>query len=212
MKKTQPDEKVVIKPPNIHSGIFRIQGTTPYVQLRFSEKARNQMMEKMQAGSQANKKKNKEARDFYADFLAAQHISEEGWHGIPAAAFRNGIISACRLTGFKMTIAKLSVFVQHDGLDKVDGIPLIKFEGTPEQHIMHARNATGVCDLRVRAKFWPWSADLALSWDGDQFAATDVTNLLLRVGMQVGIGEGRHDSKSPSSGGMGWGTFEIVKG
>jgi len=32
--------------------------------------------------------------------------------------------------------------------------------------------------------------------------------LLARVGMQVGIGEGRPDSKN--SAGMGWGLFEVV--
>lgn len=205
MKKTE--ETVTIKAPSIAKAKFKIVGTAPYVQLRFSEKAINAMAEKMKAGSQANKKKAREARDFEEDFRQAQHVSTDGWPGIPASAFRNGLISACRLVGFKMTLAKLSLFVEGDGFDKVDAVPLIKIEGTPEQHMMHARNATGVCDLRVRAKFWPWSAVLNVSYDSDQFSATDVANLLLRVGTQVGIGEGRPDSKM--SAGMGWGTFTL---
>ena len=205
--KKPTEETVTIKAPSIVKANFKIIGTAPYVQLRFSEKAINAMREKHEAGSQANKKKAKNARDFHEDFLQAQHISTEGWNGIPAAAFRNGLISACRLVGFKMTLAKLSLFVEGDGFDKVDAVPLIKIEGTPESHLMHARNATGVCDLRVRAKFWPWSAILNVSYDSDQFTATDVANLLLRVGAQVGIGEGRPDSKM--SAGMGWGTFTL---
>jgi hypothetical protein len=106
-----------------------------------------------------------------------------------------------------MTLAKLSVFVLPDGFDKVDGVPLIQIEGKPEPVTMHVRNATGVADLRVRAKFWPWSANLRIQYDAGQFSTTDVANLLLRVGAQVGIGEGRPDSKS--SAGMGWGTFSI---
>ena len=153
------------------------------------------------------KKKAKEARDFDEDFRQAQHVSTDGWVGIPASAFRNGLISACRLVGFKMTLAKLSLFVSEDGFDSVDAVPLVKIEGTPEPLIMHARNATGVCDIRVRAKFWPWSAKLRISYDGDQFSAHDVANLLQRVGQQVGIGEGRPDSKM--SAGMGWGTFTL---
>ena len=206
-KEEQVKENVTIKAPAIKKVQFKIVGTAPYVQLRFSEKAIRQMMDKMQAGSQANKRKAKEARDFDADFKAALHISTEGWAGIPASAFRNGLISACRLVGFKMTLAKLSLFVGEDGFDQVDAIPLIKISGTPEPLIMHARNATGVCDIRVRAKFWPWSAALNVSYDTDQFSATDVANLLLRVGQQVGIGEGRPDSKA--SAGMGWGTFTL---
>jgi hypothetical protein len=38
--------------------------------------------------------------------------------------------------------------------------------------------------------------------------ADDVTNLINRVGLQVGIGEGRPDSKD--SAGIGLGLFEIV--
>jgi hypothetical protein len=200
-------DNVTIKAPAITTAKFGIIGTAPYVQLRFSQKAINAMMEKHKAGSQANKKKAKEARDFDEDFRQAQHVSTEGWAGIPASAFRNGLISACRLVGFKMTLAKLSLFVGEDGFDSVDAIPLIKIDGTPEPLIMHARNATGVCDIRVRAKFWPWSAELRVSYDSDQFSATDVANLLMRVGQQVGIGEGRPDSKM--SAGMGWGTFRL---
>jgi hypothetical protein len=198
---------VQITAPKIHTAEFKIVGTAPYIQLRFSEKAINAMREKHEAGSQANKKKAKEARDFNQDFIQAQHRSDDEWNGIPAAAFRNGMISACRLVGFKMTLAKLSVFVLPDGFDKVDGVPLIKINGKPESHIMHARNATGVCDLRVRAKFWPWSAVVRIQYDADQFTATDAANLMTRVGTQVGIGEGRPDSKM--SAGMGWGTFKL---
>jgi hypothetical protein len=202
-------ETVQITAPRINTAEFKIIGTAPYIQLRFSEKAINAMREKHEAGSQANKKKAKEARDFHQDFIQAQHMSDDKkpWNGIPASAFRNGMISACRLVGFKMTLAKLSVFILPDGFDKVDGVPLIKIDGTPESHLMHARNATGVCDLRVRAKFWPWSATVRVQYDADQFTATDAANLMTRVGAQVGIGEGRPDSKM--SAGMGWGTFKL---
>jgi hypothetical protein len=207
--KREKIEEVRISSPRIQTAEFHIVGTAPYIQLRFSEKAINAMREKHEAGSLANKKKSKAARDFHEDFLQAQHISDDKkpWNGIPASAFRNATISACRLVGFKMTLAKLSIFIQPDGFDKVDGVPLIKIKGKPESHLMHARNATGVCDLRVRAKFWPWSAEVRVQYDADQFSATDMANLMTRVGTQVGIGEGRPDSKM--SAGMGWGTFKL---
>jgi hypothetical protein len=205
--KNQEIQTVQITAPKIHTAEFRIVGTAPFIQLRFSEKAINAMKAKHEAGSLAGKGKAKSARDFNEDFKQAQHISDEGWNGIPAAAFRNGMISACRLVGFKMTLAKLSVFILPDGFDKVDGVPLIKIKGKPEAHLMHARNATGVCDLRVRAKYWPWSATVRVQYDADQFSSTDAANLMTRVGTQVGIGEGRPDSKM--SAGMGWGTFKL---
>lgn len=208
-KKTpaQEEQSVTIKAPNIKALAVTIRGTAPYVQLRFSEKAQNTIKEKMLMGGAAKSKKNREARNFEDDFKGAQHFSTNGWNGIPAAAFRSGLISACRLVGFKMTLAKLSLFVMADGFDAVDGTPLIKIKGKPEKCEHMVRNATGVVDLRVRAMWREWSAELKVQYDADQFTQTDVINLLQRVGTQVGIGEGRPDSKNST--GMGWGTFTI---
>ncbi len=201
------DIQVSIKAPKIETALFRIVGTAPYVQARFSGKAMQAMAAKMTAGSTARGKKAREARDFNDDYTQAMHVSTEGWVGIPAGAFRQGMISACRLVGFKMTLAKLSVFVAADGFDAIDGVPLIRINGTPERIDMAVRNATGVADIRVRPIWREWSADVRVRYDADQFTLNDVTNLMDRVGMQVGIGEGRPDSRQ--SAGLGWGTFRL---
>jgi len=198
---------VTIKAPNIQALELTIRGTAPYVQARFPEKARNMMREKMLAGTTAKGKKNREARDFDADYLASMHISTDGWHGIPASAFRRGLISACRLVDFKMTLAKLSLFIMAQGFDRADGLPLVRIYGNPEKCEHMVRNATGVCDIRVRAMWRQWHAKLVIQYDADQFAQADVVNLMHRVGLQVGVGEGRPDSKD--SAGLGWGTFSI---
>lgn len=207
MAKGEVVQSVIIKSPNFQTAVFRIVGTAPYVQARFSEKARQAMAAKHQEGSTGRAKKVREARDFDADYRGAMHISRKGWAGIPAPAFRNGMISACRIVGFKMTHAKLSVFVEADGFDVVDGTPLVRIEGEPRPHMMHTRNQTGVTDLRVRPMWESWSATVRVTFDADVFTATDVANLLMRVGMQVGIGEGRPDSRE--SAGLGWGTFTL---
>ena len=200
---------VVIKPANIQQAEFAIEGTAPYVQARFSAKAMQAMMSKMAAGSTAGKSRGKAARDFDDDYRQAMHISTDGWHGIPAGAFRQAMISACRLVGFKMTLAKLSVFVHADGFDSIDGVPLIKLEGQPERVDMAVRNQTGVADIRVRPMWRTWRATVRVRYDADQFTLQDVTNLMQRVGMQVGIGEGRPDSRE--SAGLGWGTFRLAE-
>ena len=199
---------VQIKPPKIETAVFNIKGTAPFVQARFSAKAMQAMKAKMLEGSTAKGKKVREARDFEDDFRQAMHVSTDGWVGIPASAFRQAIISACRLVGFRMTLAKLSVFVEADGFDKVDGIPLIRLDaGDPEMLEMAVRNQTGVADIRVRPMWREWGAAVKVRYDADQFTLSDVTNLMARVGMQVGISEGRPDSRE--SAGLGWGTFEI---
>jgi hypothetical protein len=200
---------VTISPPNFQRAVFKIKGTAPFMQLRFGQKAMNAMHEKHAAGSTASSRRKKEARDFDDDFEQAKHISEDGWVGIPCSAFRNAMISACRLVGYKMTIAKMAVFVESDGLDKVDGVPLVKLieYSQPEKSEMAVRNATGVADLRMRPMWRDWGAVVRVNFDADQFTLQDVTNLVMRVGIQVGLGEGRPDSRMST--GLGFGTFEI---
>ena len=120
------------------------------------------------------------------------------------------MISACRLVGFKMTIGKLSIFILGDGFDADEGTPLVKIEGTPRKLEMYARNETGVCDIRIRPQWIEWKCKLKVRYDAEQFSQSDIANLLLRAGMQVGVGEGRPDSKK--SVGMGWGTFTLKGG
>jgi len=207
-EKKQQESAVIISPPNFKIIELNIKGDSPFVQLKFSEKTKNQLLEKMATEGKA--KKQKSARNYDEEFLQAMYESEKGWRGIPASGFRNAIISACRTVGFKMTLAKLSIFIEADGFDKNDGTPLVKIEGKPEM-VQHAvRNATGVVDFRTRAMWKSWSAKVRIRYDADQFNQTDVVNLLMRVGAQVGIGEGRPDGKQ--SAGMGWGLFSIVNG
>jgi hypothetical protein len=204
------NRQVIITPPNFETATVRLIGTAPYCQHRFSAKARNQIIATQLAGSQARKGKTREAKDFDAIYAGAMYRSREGWHGIPATAFRNGMISACRVVGFKMTLAKLSVFSEADGFDAEDGTPMVRItKGEPRQHIAPARNANGSVDIRVRP-MWDagWEAVLRVRWDAGQFSASDVVNLLARVGQQIGVGEGRPDSRM--SAGLGWGLFDVT--
>ena len=199
---------LLIPPPNLRLAQFKCVGTAPFVQNKFNHKIMQQMKEKQEAGSTAGSKKGKrDPKDFLALYEGAKHLSEQGWCGIPAGAFRAGLISACRLVNFKMTLAKLSIFIVADGLDATEGTPLVRIVGTPEPFEAAVRNATGVVDIRVRPMWRRWHCILNVRFDADQFTPTDVLNLLSRVGAQVGVGEGRPDSKD--SIGMGWGTFEV---
>jgi hypothetical protein len=200
------ETNVVIQPPKFGVVELLIRGTAPLVIERFSKKG--ELMAKMAEGKSAGSKKVRDARDYEREAQDAKHVADEGWEGFHAGAIRAGMISACRLIGFKMTLAKMSVFVDADGLCSADGVPLVRIYGQAETMTAHTRNATGVVDVRARPMYRQWASNLRVRYDADQFSATDVINLISRVGMQVGVGAGRPDSKS--SVGCGWGTFEIV--
>lgn len=205
--KSDKVQRIVITPPNMQGTIIRIIGTAPYVANKFSKEAQAIMMAKQEAGEQSRKGKKREPKDFQKIYLGMVHYSEDGWIGMPASAFRKAMVSACRLVGFKMVLAKLSVFVMGDGIDRDDGQPLIKIVGKPVRKDMPVRLANGSTDIMPRPFFHDWSAKVNLEWDADQFSVTDIGNLMMRVGRQVGIGAGRPDSTNST--GMGWGTFRI---
>lgn len=200
------EEVLVIKAPNFQTSKFHIVGTAPFVQHNFSQKARAEMLAN-QTATKGTTKKKKEPRDLDADYEGAFHHPTKGGYGIPAPAFRSACISACRVAGFQMTKAKLSVFVEPDDFDQESGMPLVYLKGEPVRHEAAVRLESGVASIAIRPMWHKWSCDLRVTYDGDQFNATDVANLLARAGLQVGVGEGRPDSKK--SNGMGWGTFRI---
>ena len=203
-------DKPQISAPNFKVATFLITGTADYVANKFSQEARDAMRAKQESGAQAKKGTKREPKDFEKAYRGAMHCFADGNAGIPATCFRQAMISACRIVGFKMTLAKLALFVEADGVDVDDGSPLVRItKGMPRCVNSYVRNETGVADIRPRPHWAPgWEAMLRIKYDGDLFTATDVENLLLRVGLQVGIGAGRPDSKE--SAGQGWGTFSVA--
>lgn len=201
---------VQIKAPNFQTAQFEIEGTAPFGQHKFSAGTVETMRKKQEEGSTAKKGKAREGKDFEAAYIGATYVAKSGEYGINAAAFRCAAISACRLCGFKMTLAKLALFIEADGYDAGTGTPLVFItKGKPHMDVRQARNSNGGMDLRSRP-LWNagWRAKVRITFDGDIFTQQDIANLMMRIGQQVGIGEGRPDSKM--SAGIGWGTFKLV--
>jgi len=215
MAKAKPDAKskttVQISPPNMQYATFEVTGIAPLVIHRFSQKTMQELLQKQIAGKTASSKKKRVAQDINQTYIESRYISPDGWDGLNAGSIRAAMISACRLVGFKMTLAKLSVFVIQDGWDKDEPqIPLIRIYGDPKMQKDIARTSTGQPYVTIRAVYHEWKLKIKIMFDADQFTLDDVTNLLHRVGLQVGLGEGRPDSKK--SVGMGWGLFRVDGG
>lgn len=200
----------VVKPANLVRTTIKIRGTAPLVMNKFSHKAKLQMMDAMSTPKSAKKAKSERPpRDYEADFVGAQHITSDGWNGIPCPALRSAMIAACRTIGLVMTKAKMSVFIEPDGFDAQDGTPLVRLIAKkPERTESLVRNDNGGADIRIRPMWREWEADVTMTFDADMITADSVVNLLDRAGRQVGILEGR--PFSTNSVGQGWGTFTVV--
>jgi hypothetical protein len=204
-------KEVQVNAPNMVRAQFTIRGTTPLVIQRFSTKSQEAIMGRQREGTTSKTKKGSRApKDFDQLWKDALYVSNEGWNGFNATAIRCGIISVCRLVDYKMTLAKMSIWCIADGYDMFDNTPLVRItKGEPEQHLGPGRLATGVFDIKSRPLWKPgWEAVVTLGWDQDQFTHNDVTNLLWRMGLQNGLGEGRMNSRQ--SNGCGWGSFEVL--
>jgi len=203
---------VSITPPNIKTAVFNIEGTAPLVIHRFDKKVMQDFEDKIIAGSKPRGKNKFEPKDPQDICEAAKYIGRTGketWEGFNASGVRLALISACRGANFKMTVIKQCVFVEAEGYDMFTPlIPLVRIHGKSEMSKLPAKTETGVAMLCIRPMYNPWSAVLKIRFDADMLAISDLTNLLARAGACVGICEGRPDSKN--SGGMGWGTFQIV--
>jgi hypothetical protein len=215
--KKKTDEKtgsklcVNINAPNMQTATIRIRGDAPMVQNAFGVSAIAAMRYAMEHPEKKKRGKgNREPKNFKLLYEESKHVSTEGWLGIPAAGLRGAMIRACSLVNYKMTMAKMAVFIHADGFDAVSGMPLIKITKGEPKYVEHvAPNANGAPDIRARPMFDPgWEANVRIRYDTDQFSAEDISNLLMRVGFQVGVGAGR--PCSVNSPGCGWGTFEVA--
>jgi hypothetical protein len=211
----RPTTSVQIAPLDMRIVTFNCVGTAHIAVNRVSQKVREDITAAQAEGGTSKSRKKRDPKNFEALCTAAAYRSSEGWYGIHAASIRCAMISACRTVGYKMTLAKLGIFTKADGYDAEDNTPLIRIWGVdkdaavPHMWIAPVRNASGVFDLRPRPRWHPgeWSLRPSIRYDAGLFTLQDVTNLMQRVGAQVGLAEGRPDSKN--SAGLEYGLFDL---
>lgn len=206
----KPKEKVRIEitPPNFQILPVRVEGESPLMLHKFSEKMRKQI-EAKQTATDATRSK-RAPKDYAAEFNAARYLARGGnWDGIPAGAFRAAMIAACRrVEGLPMTVAKGAFFIIADGRDETDGTPLIRIEGKAVHDTRPVRLESGVADMRNRPRYDTWACNLKIQFDADLLSANDVANLLARAGSTVGVGELR--PQGPNSFGGDFGTWRVT--
>lgn len=203
-----------ISAPNFKTAHYTIIGDSPYVQNRFNEKT----IHSMKLVQQMNKDEKKEfsktkfdgGKNFQEMYELSKHIATAGWCGIPVGGLRKAMVTACSIIASRQKEIKQAVFIQADGFDRIENTPLIKItKGKPHYCEHMVRLADKSPDIHARAMWDPgWEANVRIKYDADITNDKEVTILLMRAGIQVGIGEGRPYSNS-GQGYMGWGTFYL---
>lgn len=174
--------------------IIPIEGQTPLIPHRWSEKARRLMLDKQQGKAVAKKKPKSPEQEAHE----ATYWFSDGRPGMPATAFKSAIADAARhFDGLAIVMVKQSVFVLGEGPDQlvaVDGDLLMR-EDMP-------RNANGVADLRYRNQVFPWRADLEIEYVTSSLTVGALVALVDAAGLG-GVGDWRPSSPRSKSGTYG---------
>lgn len=185
-------ERVVFEVP--------INGTSPLIVNRWSEKAKQMMLEAQQTKARAKK----DPKDPVANFEASRYRLEDGRDGFPATGFKAAIVHAARMfDGVTQVLIKQTVLTIGEGAEQL--VPLVY--GAISMREDTPRNANGVADLRYRAQYWPWSATLRVRTIKGQFDQESILSLVDAAGIG-GVGEWRPTSPKSATGTFG--TFEVV--
>lgn len=179
---------------------IQIKGTAPLIVHRWSEKAKEMML-----NSQQGRKTPKQAKDPQADYEASMYLFADGSHGFPVMGFKAATVKGgARLFGksVKMTeLRQLFTFLS-DG-DCIDGTQLVRINGVPTMREDMVRVGMGTADIRYRAEYRDWSAVLRIEFVPSVIDLDSVV-ALVDAGGTNGVGEWRPE-KSGS-----YGTYEVM--
>ena len=203
-KKKKANDKNIVKLAklDIRRIAITVRGTSPLISNKFSQEALGMMRDKQQGKAKAKKK----AKDPEADMRGSMHFTEKGKPGFPAVAFKAAAVEAARFVDygrkFSMTSAKLMFHTVGDVLELM---------GEPEMYEAPVRNATGVCDIRYRAKFPEWGCRIVVEYNENAISRDQLVSLFEIAGFSCGVGAWRPSSKEAKNGTHGRFSVEAVE-
>lgn len=168
-----------------------ILGTAPLIVHNWSAKAKQQMLDKMQG-----KKKIVTIRDPEADYQASRYriFNEDGedGDGFPVLGFKAATIGGARYYDKSVTMTMLKQCLFFRGITtKGDPQQLVPIIGVPEMREDVVRISMGSTDLRYRATFPEWEANLTVTYVTALLSRNSVLSLIDAGGLGVGVGEWR---------------------
>ncbi len=195
-KKSDTNQLVEIKRPNLKFTKFAIYGTSTLICNRWSEKAKREMLCVMMKKA----KKPREAKDPEAEYEESLYRTSKGGYGFPAVAFKSAAVRAGTMCDIPMTESRQMFRVLGD-----DG-ELVTIKGQPSMREDMVRLQGKVPDIRYRGEFKDWEAELTIQYNADLISEEQLANLFEMAGFSVGVGEWRMERNGVSGG------FTLLKG
>lgn len=193
MAKAPAAVKVELPRLNLQMLRVRVVGDSPLICHAWSEKAKAMMLGKQMGTANAGKEKKVPERDFMDSLYwlterpdaNSFEVPADARFSFPAVAFKAAATDACRFVdGIKMTHVRGAFHIIGDQIEIV---------GRPEPREDMVRVGMGTADIRYRAEFKTWSAELPIRYNANALTAEQIVNLINVGGFGVGIGEWRPD-------------------
>ena len=198
--KTKKQTETTIEIPKVEIAMvkFRVRGITPLIVSRFSEKAKQMMLEKQMKKASAGK----EAKNPEEQYENALYKFADGKRtGFPAVGFKAAMVRGGKQLGLTMTDLRGRFHVMADEGD------LVEIHGEPHPREDMVRLATGVADIRFRGEYYAgWEAELTIQYFKNAISAEQLAQLLSIAGFSCGIGEWRPEKSNSGS----FGLFELA--
>jgi len=168
---------------------LKIEGTAPLICHKFSEKAKRQMLDKMQGRAA----KGKPLRDPESDYESAFHRLPDGRPGFPAIGIKAATVTGVSSLNktFTKVLARQAFHIDRHAVGgelypiefPTDSPPIMR-EDTVKIGIEQS-------DLRYRPEFQRWGIELQITFNQCAISQEQLVNLVNLGGFAVGIGEHR---------------------
>ena len=210
---TGKDVELMIPKVELRTMTVRVIGDSMLVTHKWSEKAIKMMLDKQTKQAKTAKQAKVPEEDFLStlycldDAEPTHHKLKNGKvhaksasFGFPAIAFKKAAVDAASFVDGVTKVAARGTFQVIGEL-----VPLIYDEKKfPIMRQDMCRVGMGTADIRFRAEFTDWQADLLVRYNPAVLSAEQVVNLFNIAGFSVGVGEQR-----PQKNGQ-WGMFHVA--
>jgi len=162
-----------------------IEGTSPLIVHRWSEKAKGEIRRKQEKLAPVGRQK----REAKKEFEDARYLLN-GKDAFPALAFKNSMVEAAIASGLKKVDVRRAFYLASDGR-LPEGPAVFLRASEPWMREDCVRVGMGSADLRYRPQYDQWEVDLKFEYDTSVCSAEILVSLLDRGGFSTGVGEWR---------------------
>lgn len=190
--------QIIIPEIQIKRASIRIEGTSPLIVHKFSEKARKEILDKCMQKAKSGREPKNPVMEYmqslhwltpmpeeYTEAAFDAAMSGGARFGFPATGVKQSAVSAAYRAG--LTKDKVSVY----GAFHIGGGELIEIQGTPRMREDYAVIGNGAPEIRYRAEFPEWALDFDIQYNASVYSLEQIVTFFNFGGFAVGIGDWR---------------------